>query len=407
MAVILFRCNTYHISANQMINLIEKYLKGKCTPEERAKVEQWYEEYAAEDRDFYLDDDDRFKDAAERSLSVIREKMASSTLATKEESVVARENGRNIIFWRLAAAVAFVCLSTCLYLYTRPVTDLQPLSKVQDPPLDDVPPGGNNAVLTLANGKRISLNQAQVGLLAEEGNTAVSKKGNGELTYHTGESLEKNIEPQFNTLTTPEGGQYHVVLADGTKVWLNALSSLRFPTSFSGKTRNVELIGEAYFEIAKNRAMPFNVKMPNGAEVRVTGTHFNAMAYEDENNISAILVEGAIQMANQSNLAILKPGQQAVLHKQTGMIEVSTADKEAAMAWKNGYFLFNGENIRSIMRKLTRWYGVEVLYEGPMGDKDFSGMVSRYKNVSEVLKMLELTGIIRFKIVGRRIYVMS
>lgn len=396
------------MSDKEFIHLIEKYLNGTCSPSERERVEQWYEEHAAGDREFFDSDEEQIRKAAERSLAVVRKRTTVPVLPFDEGRTDARGKiHRNILFIRrLAAAVILLVASGGTYLYLKPKTEMPPLAKAELITKDDVPPGGDNAILTLANGKKIVLNQVQPGVLAEEGNALVSKKNNGELLYQAERPAGLLTEPQFNTLSTPQGGQYQVVLADGTKVWLNALSSLRFPASFSGLTRTVELEGEAYFEVAENKQKPFKVKIPGGAEVRVTGTHFNVMAYENENKISTILLEGGVEMVSRSAVILLKPGQQAILHKKSGMMEKNPADLEEAIAWKNGYFLFNNENIHSIMRKISRWYGVEVTYDGNMEGKDFSGTVSRYKNVSEVLHMLELTGIIHFKVKGRRIAVM-
>ncbi|HWW40381.1 FecR family protein, partial [Pedobacter sp.] len=199
--------------------------------------------------------------------------------------------------------------------------------------------------------------------------------------------------------------QYQLKLPDGTLVWLNSASSLRFPTQFAGKERSVELDGEAYFEVAKNKEMPFKVHV-RAMEVRVLGTHFNVMAYDDEESISTTLLEGSVKVSNALQTAVIRPGQQASLKKSSGILGVEEVNTVEAIAWKNGKFLFADEDIETIMRRISRWYNVEVEYRGNLSDKNFAGSISRYENVSEVLKMLELTGTIHFKVEGRRIIVM-
>ncbi|MDO8994551.1 MAG: DUF4974 domain-containing protein, partial [Daejeonella sp.] len=210
----------------------------------------------------------------------------------------------------------------------------------------------------------------------------------------------------YNTLSTPMGGQYQLSLPDGSRVWLNSGSSIRFPTAFIGKERIIELKGEAFFDIRENKKMPFIVRTNNSMDIRVLGTQFNVMAYDDEKNINTTLLEGSVQILKESGTAFLEPGQAAILNKGTGKIKVAAADIEEAVAWKNGFFIFSNENIESIMRKVSRWYNVEVDYQGNLSNKDFVGTISRDKNISEILKMLELTGAVHFRIEGRRITVM-
>ena len=198
----------------------------------------------------------------------------------------------------------------------------------------------------------------------------------------------------------------HKIEKDGSKVWLNSGSTLRFPTSFVGSERIVELKGEAYFDITKNSKMPFLVRTNNAMDIKVLGTQFNVMAYDDEKNINTTLIEGSVEVLKGSGKTMLKPGQEAILNRGSGNIKVAEADLEQAIAWKNGYFIFYNENIESIMRKVSRWYNVDVVYQGNLSNKDFVGTISRNKNVSELLKMLELTGAVHFSIDGRRITVM-
>jgi len=210
----------------------------------------------------------------------------------------------------------------------------------------------------------------------------------------------------FNTISTPVGGQYTVVLPDGSKVWLNAASSLKFPTAFTGTERRVELTGEGYFEVAKNKHMPFKVNF-NREEVEVLGTHFNISAYPDEAVTRTTLLEGSVRISKNNIKKILVPGQQAISSMQTGGFNIAEVNTDEAIAWKNGLFLFHNENIRSIMKKIARWYNVDVNYQGSFTNQEYGGRISQSKNLSEILKNLELTGTIHFKIEGRRVTVME
>jgi transmembrane sensor len=263
-----------------------------------------------------------------------------------------------------------------------------------------VAPGGNKAVLTLANGSTIVLDSAHNGVLAKQGNSIINKTGDGKLVYRASATADNEV-PQINTVTTPRGGQYHIVLPDGSDVWLNAASSISYPTIFNGKTRRVEITGEAYFEVTKNAAMPFIVKSPR-AEVDVLGTHFNIMAYADEDVMKTTLLEGAVKIIANGSSGILKPGQQAVLNNKDELSINNDADDE--IAWKNGLFQFRGADIRSIMRQAARWYNVDVVFEGKVPVKQYTGRISRNVKASALLNMLKYTGVNAI-IEGNSIYI--
>lgn len=256
---------------------------------------------------------------------------------------------------------------------------------------------GAKATLQLGDGRVVELDSTGNAALAQQ--ARILKIAAGVLTYN---QQEKEGAATYNVLTTPRGGQYEVRLQDGTRVWLNAASSIRFPVIFTGNDRTVEITGEAYFEVAKNTAKPFFVKAGN-MQVQVLGTHFNIMAYPEENNIRTTLAEGAVTVSNGTVTKHLTPGQQSVL---TGTdFDVRTVDLEQEMAWKEGRFIFN-DNIRGIMRQLVRWYDITVDYEGNISDQAFIGDISRKENLGEVLKILELTGKIHFRTINRKIIVM-
>lgn len=267
----------------------------------------------------------------------------------------------------------------------------------------DISPGGNNAVLILGNGQRVDLAQVAKGRTLSQSGINVIKKSDGQIIYEISDRNEKTSPDQYNTIETPMGGQYQVNLSDGTKVWLNAGSSLRYPVKFVGNYRSVELKGEGYFEVSSNKSMPF--KVTNSRQtVEVLGTHFNVMAYTDESIVRTTLLEGVVKVNAGKKSMVLQPGQQSVLEESKININ-DHVDLEDVVAWKSGYFKFN-ESLESIMSKISRWYGVEIIYE-TMPDRKltYSGKISRARNISAVLKIIGFNSDVRFKIEGRKIYV--
>lgn len=283
---------------------------------------------------------------------------------------------------------------------------------------NEVLPGGNKALLTLANGDKIILDNAKNGVVATQAGINIRKTAEGRIIYDAAKPDERASALSYNMITTPRGGQYQITLPDGSKVWLNAASSLKFPASFSGKERVVEVTGEAYFEVEKvtsasGERVPFKVISANQM-VEVLGTHFNINAYADEVTINTTLLEGSVKIWQRATqqAKYLKPGQQARVGKD---IQVTNVDVRGAVAWKNGYFNFSQENIESIMRKISRWYNVDITYRGNITRENFIGSISKFEQVSQVLDMLQLTGSVHFKIEdstgehateGRRIVVM-
>ncbi|HEY8916861.1 MAG TPA: FecR domain-containing protein, partial [Chitinophaga sp.] len=255
--------------------------------------------------------------------------------------------------------------------------------------------------LTLADGSSITLDDAANGTLASQGNTRVIKL-NGKLSYNAAD----NSQPLgYNTIATPRGGQYQVELPDGSLVWLNAASSLRFPTAFTGKDRRVEIVGEAYFEIAKNAAMPFFVKVKN-AEVQVLGTHFNIMAYDEEEIVRTTLLQGSVRFVSGSSNQLLAPGQQSQMERN-GQVKIeNSVDLSEVMAWKNGIFHFKSEDITTVMRQLSRWYDIDIVYQENEVNDRFNADIPRDTKLTDVLRVLELTGSVKFKTEGRKVIVM-
>ena len=304
---------------------------------------------------------------------------------------------------RVASVVLLFCLITGVSFWliftpqTRRIATAPNQSEVR---MDTIVPGSNKAVLTLGDGSSISLDSTRLGTLVKQGNVRVVNLNTSTLAYDTGGEKVQAIV--YNTLSTFRGGQYNLELSDGTKVWLNASSSILFPTVFNGKERNVTVTGETYFEVAKNASMPFKIKVKD-AEVQVLGTHFNLMAYEDEGSFNTTLLEGSVKISKANKNELLSPGQELMI-AETGNIKVVEADVEEVMAWKNGWFQFNAFDIEKVMRQVSRWYNVDVVYEGRVPPGHFTGSVSRTNNISQVLAILEAGGV-GFKVEGRKVIV--
>lgn len=307
-------------------------------------------------------------------------------------------------FWRryagAAAAVLLLVLSgAAFFLFNRSGGSKPDQATVAPQVSNELLPGGNKAVLKLADGTTILLDSAKGGLLSKQGAANVVKLEDGQLAYNT--SGGNDQKPLYNTIETPNGGQYAVVLSDGTKVWLNATSTLRFPATFTEGERRVTLTGEAYFEVVHNSDYPFIVAAGN-AEIKDIGTAFNINSYPDEPAMQVTLTEGLASVSAGGKEVQLKPGKVAALTGQD--IRLADADVQSAVAWKNGLFQFKNASIESIMRQVARWYDVEVAYDGTITQL-FSGAIYRNSKASEVFKILEKGGNVQFVITGKKIVV--
>lgn len=311
---------------------------------------------------------------------------------------------RRVGYFRWLAGVAALVM-TCLaflYFFRQKPRVSAPLVKTI---VHDVSPGGNRAILTLGDGSTIVLDSAANGELTRQGDVRVMKAQDGKLNYVGAGKVDEAVVMRYNTINTPYGGKYQVTLADGTKVWLNAVSSLTFPTDFTGAAREVSLKGEAYFEVAQNAAKPFIVKVGD-MKVNVLGTHFNINAYDEEDAIRTTLLEGAVKVEAGNRSLPVKMGEQGVWNKIDKLQLKQNADLEAAVAWKNGFFQFNSTDLQVIMRQVARWYNVQVVYAGDdVKDESFSGSIPSNENVSQLLKMLEMTGTVQFEVTDRTITV--
>ncbi|WP_343700013.1 FecR domain-containing protein [Chitinophaga sp.] len=274
-----------------------------------------------------------------------------------------------------------------------------PVTTARTQPVEDIRPGTNKATLVLADGSVVTLDSAGNQVI-HQGSTVINQR-NGQLLYKAGNGT---TAVTYNTLTTPRGGQFVITLPDGSRAWLNAASSIRFPTAFTGRERKVEMTGEAYFEIAKDARKPFMVAV-NDMTIEVLGTHFNVNAYTDENVLATTLLEGAVRLTKGTESVSIKPGEQAQWKAGGNAFTIGHPEVDQVMAWKNGFFRFSGDNITAIMKQLARWYDIEPVYAGNMTMKDYDGYISRSSNISEVLKMLELTEEVSFRIEGRKVTV--
>ena len=306
--------------------------------------------------------------------------------------------------WPAAAAIILFIVSGAVYFLLQPKQLPQQIvqSGAAKPFNKVIAAGGYKAVLTLADGSDIILDSTHQGTLAKQGNVKIMRLNTATVAYKAAD--ENNQPVSYNTLSTPNGGQYQLILPDGSKVWLNASSSIHFPTVFKGKERNVSVTGEVYFEVAKNAAKPFKITVKD-MEVQVLGTHFDIMAYDDETAMRTTLLEGSVKVTKGYLHKMLVPGQQSVIN-ESAEIKVADADLEEVMAWKNGLFQFNGLDIKTVMRQISRWYDVDVVYAGSIPSGHFTGVVNRSNDILQVLKIMQAGGV-RFKIDGRKLVVLS
>jgi transmembrane sensor len=367
--------------------LISKYLEGQCSEEEKILVER-----------FYLD---QYKQQPLNNDLHVPENLKSDIWMAIDNNI-ARKSKRSVISLRMSVAIAasvLIFVSAGFYFHFRTHVKVGTMAKNVVP---DFAPAASKAILTLSNGEQVVLNRAQKGSIALQGGTIVKKLADGELVYTQAKSVD-NAADAYNTVSIPRGGrQYHLVLSDGTAVWLNAASSIKYPASFNSKTRLVRLEGEAYFEVAHDPARPFRVSS-RGQSVEVLGTHFNINAYDDEPLIKTTLMAGSIRVYDKDRALILTPGQQSLAGN--GSLLMNThPDLEQVLAWKNNEFNFYETDIQSIMRQLSRWYDFDVEFR-TIPDKRMSGTFSRDMNASNVLKMLDFLGV-KFKIEGRKITIL-
>jgi transmembrane sensor len=382
----------------QLLKVVQRYLSGKATPAERKFLESYY--------DFFRHEENVLDELIAEEKRLLGEQIQANIMAGIQSQAV-----NNIrLLWspmlKIAAAAAILIFCT-VGIYTvlhQETKQHQQIAQEQAAP--DIAPGGNQAILTLSNGRQIRLNNKQSGQVASQAGKAVMISGNGQLSYTNGRGPGwQPAELVYNTLTTPLGNHRNMTLADGTEVSLDAGSSITYPVVFDKKERSVSITGQVYFKVRHNAAWPFNVKV-KATTIQDIGTEFNINAYDDEPQVKTTLIAGSVKVNTVNQQALLEPGEQASTSANQGEIKVATVDTEPVIAWKDGLFIFKDEDFKAAMRQVSRWYNVTVIYD-PSAPADFipGGWVSRAKNISEVLKIMELTGNVHFKVEGRRITV--
>jgi ferric-dicitrate binding protein FerR (iron transport regulator) len=388
------------LNKDDFYKLLDKYIAGKASKVEEQRLLNFYGSFKSSNNESELPDMESLKNKIFHNIS---EKINSE----EEREVSFKSN-----YYRSfsIAATILVALSIGLYFYSNKTFPREE-QFVELNVKNDILPGNNKAVLTLADGSMISLDDAANGLLASQGNIAITKTDNGEIVYERNiSSKNKEIASHSvtNTIQTPKGGKFQVRLPDGSKVWLNSASKLSYPTAFAGKERKVILSGEAYFEIAPNKNVPFRV-VSNEQIVEVLGTHFNINSYDDEDFTKTTLLEGSVRVILKSKSDVLgktkmlKPGEQSLTNSMYSKIQIENADTEKVLAWKNGYFKFKNTPIQEIMREVERWYDVELVYDGTIPTDEFTGFISNDVNISAVLKILEQSGGVKFTVKGKKI----
>ncbi|MBS1601057.1 MAG: FecR domain-containing protein [Bacteroidetes bacterium] len=382
---------------SRLQELARKWRDKQLTEDERTELEQLYAGF----------DDSLLVADSPETPEELQQRLYTAILEKADMPVYTLQPAYRRLWPRIAVAASLLIFTSAggWYLLSRH-SKQQPSTATTG-----IVAGANKAVLTLAGGQTITLSDAANGRLAVQENTSIEKTADGAIRY-AADTPGKNSQPHttsltplYNTLSTPRGGQYAITLSDGTKIILNAASTLSYPTAFTGNNRTVRLSGEAWFEVAPDNQHPFFVNTKD-QQVEVLGTQFNIDAYDNEPSTRTTLIAGSVKVSGSTirQSRLLQPGQQTILDSHQLQL-VRDADIEEATAWKNGYFLFQSEDIQSIMRKISRWYDVDVRFDGPQTTEKFNGSVQRLANVSEILKKLELTNKVHFNIVGRTIIV--
>jgi transmembrane sensor len=308
---------------------------------------------------------------------------------------------------RYAAAILLLAGAASYFFFadqSKPVKNTIVKTEPLNP--EQIQPGRQGAVLTLTDGSRVVLDSLGNGLVTTQNGTKISLV-NGQLVYDSKNAeAAASVATAFNTMSTPKGRQFNLVLPDGSKVWLNAASSIRYPIVFAGSERKVEITGEAYFEVARNTSAPFKVKVNNETEIEVLGTHFNINSYENETSINTTLLEGSVKVKNSAGSITLKPGQQAQSIKLENIKVINDVDVDKVMAWKNGFFNFQDATLQEVMRQLERWYDIEVVYEKNVPELEFFGKIGKDLSLAAVLSGLEKSNVHFRMEAGRKLVVM-
>jgi len=370
--------------------LFERYLNNHASREETAELFQYFQ-------------DTNNKEALEqmienqlesRDKEELIDKMILDRVFGKIDLDTEPQNITSPTWYKITGvAAAIILIISISYLFLN-------RSTYNDHTATIIEPGRDKATLVLSSGKTIVLEDVANGKLTEELGTTIEKTEKGGINY----KIEGNTDVRIamNLLNVPKGGQFQITLSDGTKVWLNSNSSLKYPSAFSASERRVELKGEAYFEVSKNKQKPFIVET-SLQKVEVLGTKFNINAYDDESSTQTSLAEGSVRVSCKNNTTLLKPGQQSTLTDQN--IAVRSINLDQVLDWKNGDFNFSNNNLKEIMRKISRWYNIEVIFEGPISQETYVAQISRKKRLNDVLRALQLSGSIKYSIRNNKLYI--
>ena len=386
--------------------MLDRYLKNESNTKEKEKLDEFFEENS---------------NSIEASKSIenvskLEDKIFNYIQFGIKEQVKKESTLNRMPYLQIAASVLVIFLfSTTIYFYRSSLASKSQMPIAQGVVnIEDKQPAKNIAILTLGNNSQIILDEASNGEIAQESGVSILKTDKGELIYkiRNSNNLSTNDLNKYNTISTPMGGKFKVILPDGSLVVLNAASTLKYPVHFDEKLRKVSFTGEAYFEIAKledkrKKRVPFYV-YSNDQIVEVLGTHFNINSYDNEEYSKTTLLEGSVKIINEKSAAtakILKPGQQAVIKRGDVQTKIMIADEAQALAWKDGYFLFKNTNIKDVVNELERWYNVDIKYEDEMEFENITGYISRNVKISSVLKLLQLSGIVNYEISGSKIII--
>lgn len=376
-----------------LLKIAHKLKIGQATPLEQDYFDRWYRDH--------MDDFLELPEGYVPHVEIIRDRMHEQILHRISAEPIAKTIKNPKKWWSIAAAALLIM---GLYFYFQNNENITGKDPKHASLAHVILPGTQSATLTLSDGRKIKLSDIKIGQTVQADGVLISKAANGNLIYEVDQASAGKLK--LNTVTTMNGETYAINLPDGTLVWLNAGSSLKYPVAFDSNERKVELTGEAYFEVAPNKKLPFRV-VSGKQVVEVLGTHFNVNAYDNETCIKTTLLEGRVRVNHANVVSILNAGQQARVNKEQVGIDVLEVDLEEAVAWKNGYFRFNNESIESIMRKVARWYNIDVAFQGMISKEKFNGTISRNRDIGQVLEMLEMTHVAHFKIEGRRVTVME
>ncbi|MBC9909438.1 FecR family protein [Chitinophaga varians] len=396
------------MTTDTLQRLLDEYVMGTIQPEDRQQLLAALRDpdLSATAAAFMLQDlrTGRYDIVPEEMPEVrerLRQRLTEQLQATGIPSDAPRGRIARMEWWRVAAAAVVMAGITTAVVYLTRTRHHSPAPASRQVAAD-IRPGGNKATLTLSDGSTVTLEQVANGTVARQGNAQIVKLATGQLTYQL-QSGEQH-ETLWNTISTPQGGEYQITLPDGTKAWLNAASSIRFPAAFPADERKIIITGEAYLEVAPLAQKPFLVEA-NGTTIKVLGTSFNVNAYKDEAYTKITLVTGSVKIKTNQREVTLKPGQQAATTGNNDDIKVAPqADLDQALAWKNGLFNFNGSDLHAAMRQLERWYGIRVRYEAAVPDIVFKGEMYKNVNLSDVLDMLKAMGV-QFRMEGNTLIV--